>query len=50
MSSEGDNLLTFNQYMKSTKMAYIVFAEIESFIEKIYGCVNNPKISSNKNS
>ena len=34
MSSEGDNLLTFNQYMKSTKMAYIVFAEIESFIEK----------------
>ena len=29
--------------MKSDKMQYIIYAEIESLIEKIDGCANNPE-------
>ena len=34
MPSEKD----FNQYMKSDKMQYIIYADIESLIEKTNGC------------
>ena len=37
--------LEFNQYMKSEKMLYIIYADIESLL-KIDGCTNNPKKSS----
>ena len=30
--SEKDNILEFNQYMKSDKMPYIIYADIESLI------------------
>ena len=46
MSSEKDNILEFNQYMKSDKMPYIIYADIESLIKKIDGCANNPENSS----
>ena len=36
----------FNQYMKSDKMQYIIYADIESLIEKTNGCANNPENSS----
>ena len=29
MPSEKDNILKFNQYMKSDKMPYIIYADIE---------------------
>ena len=45
MPSEKD-ILEFNQYMKSGKMPYIIYADIESLIRKIDGCVNNPENSS----
>ena len=32
--SEKDNILEFNQYMKSDKMPYIIYADIESLIKK----------------
>ena len=49
MPSEKDNILGFNQYMKSDKMLYIIYADIESFIKKIDGCANNPeKFSTTK--
>ena len=35
MPSEKDYILKFNQYMKSNKMTYIIFAAIESLIKKI---------------
>ena len=35
MPSEKDNTLEFNQYMKSYKMPYIIYADIEYLIEKI---------------
>ena len=32
MPSEKDNILEFNQYMKSDKMSNIIYADIESLI------------------
>ena len=46
MSSEKDNILEFNQYIKSDKMHYIIHADIESLIRKIDRCENNPENSS----
>ena len=46
MPSEKDNILEFNQYMKSHKMACIIYAEIESLVRKIHGCANNPENSA----
>ena len=34
MLSEKDNILEFNQYMKSDKMPYIIYADIESLLQK----------------
>ena len=46
MPSEKVNILEFNQYMKSDKMLYIDYADIEYIKKKIDGCVNNPENSS----
>ena len=43
--SEDDNILEFNQYMKSDKMPYIIYSDIESLIKKIDWCANNPENS-----
>ena len=40
-----DKLLEFNQYMKSDKLPYIIYADIESLITKIEGCANNAETS-----
>ena len=37
MSSEKDSILEFNQYIKSDKMLYIIYADIESSVKKIDG-------------
>ena len=46
MSSEKDQILEFNQYVKSDKMSYVIYADIESLIRKIDGCANNLEDSS----
>ena len=46
MPSEKNNRLEFNQYMKSDKMPYIIYADIESLLRKIDGLANNPEKSS----
>ena len=46
MPSEKDKILEVNQYRKSDKMPYIIYADIESLIRKINGCANNPESSS----
>ena len=46
MPSEEDKILEFKHYMKSGKMPYIIYADIESLIKKIDGCKNNPEKSS----
>ena len=48
MPSEKDDILEFNQYMKSDKMPYIIYADIESLIKKTDGCANNPKKASTR--
>ena len=35
MPRENDDILEFNQYMKSDKMPYIIYADIEFLIRKI---------------
>ena len=34
MLPEQDKILEFNQYMKSDKMLYIIYADMESLIKK----------------
>ena len=46
MSSEKDKILEFKQYMKSHKILNIIYTNLECLIEKIDGCVNNPKNST----
>ena len=43
--SSKDNILQFNQYIKSDKMACIIYADLEFLIKKIDGCANNPEKS-----
>ena len=39
-------ILEFNQYEKSDKVPFIIYADLECIIEKIDGCKNNPENSS----
>ena len=48
MPSEDSKILEFNQYQKSYKSPFIIYAEFECIIEKIDGCKNNPDNSSTK--
>ena len=43
MSSSKGDILQFNQNIKSDKMSYIIYADLESLIKKIDGCANNPE-------
>ena len=45
MHSENTKILGFNQYRKSDKEAFIIYADLEFFIIKIDGCKNNPEES-----
>ena len=46
MPSEDTKMLEFNQYQKSGKAPFIIYADPECIIEKIDGCKNNPENSS----
>ena len=46
MPSEDTKILGFNQYKKSDKAPFIIYADLECIIEKIDGCKNNPENSS----
>ena len=45
MPSEDTNILEFNQYQKSDKAPFIIYADLECLIEKIDRCKNNPENS-----
>ena len=34
MSSQNDNILLFNQYMKSVKMPYIIYTDLKFLVKK----------------
>ena len=43
MPSDKDNMLEFNEYMKSDKMPYTIYTDMEFLIKKIDECANNPE-------
>ena len=43
MPSEDTKILEFNQYQKSDKAPFIIYANLKCIIEKIDGCQNNPE-------
>ena len=45
MPSEDTKILDFDQYQKSDKAPFIIYADLECLIEKIDGCKNNPENS-----
>ena len=49
MISEDNKILEFNQYQKSDKAPFIIYADLECIIEKIDGCKNNPENPSTTN-
>ena len=46
MASDDTKILEFNQYQKSDKAPFIIYADLECIIEKIDECKNNPENSS----
>ena len=46
MPSEDNKTLEFNQYKKSSKAPFIIYADLECLIEKLDGCKNIPVNSS----
>ena len=48
MPSEETKILELNQFQKSDKPPFIIYADLESLIEKIHGCKNNPEKSSTR--
>ena len=46
MPSEDNKILEFNQYQKSDKAPFIIYADLECIIGKIDGCKNIPESSS----
>ena len=51
MPFEDTKILEFNQYQKSHKAPFIIYADRECIIEKIEGCKNNPEhLSTTKES
>ena len=46
MPSEDTKTLGFNQYKKSDKAPFIIYADLECIIEKIDGCKSNQENSS----
>ena len=43
MPSEETKMLEVNQYTKSDKPPFIIYADLECLIEKFDGCKNNPE-------
>ena len=49
MPSKDTKILEFNQYRKSNKAIFIIYANFKLLIEKIDACKNNPeKLSTTK--
>ena len=46
MPSEDIKVLEFNQYQKFDKVPFIIFADLESILQKTDGCKNNSENSS----
>ena len=45
MPEKDNNLLKYNHGEKSVKASFIIYADLESLLEKMSTCHNNPKKS-----
>ena len=46
MHTKDNNAIKYNQGEKSIKLPFVVYADLESFLEKMSTCYNNPEKSS----
>ena len=46
MPFKDTNVLEFNQYRKTDKRPFVIYADLEPLLEKIDGCKTNPEKSS----
>ena len=46
MPTKDDNIIKNNQGEKSTKLPFVIYADLECLLEKISTCQNNPEESS----
>ena len=46
MSNEDNKILKYNHGNKSIKVTFIIYADLESLLEKMSTCHNNPEKSS----
>ena len=46
MPNKDNNKIKYNQGEKSIKLPFIIYADLECLLEKIYTCYNNPEESS----
>ena len=45
MCPENSKILEVNKYQKSDKAPFVIYSDLESFIERIDGCKSNPQNS-----
>ena len=45
MPKEDNEILKYNHEEKSMKVPFIIYADLESLLEKVNTCHNNPKKS-----
>ena len=51
MSNENSKILKYNRGEKSMKVPFIIYVDLESQLEQIHSCQNNPeKLYTEKNS
>ena len=46
MPKEDNKILKYNHGEKSTKVSFVIYSDLESLLEKMRTCHNNPKNSS----
>ena len=46
MPTKDNNIIKYNQGVKSLKLPFIIYADLECLLEKINTCYNNPEESS----
>ena len=46
MPTKDNNTIKYNQREKSMKLPFTIYADLESFLEKMSTCQNNPNESS----
>ena len=46
MPTKNNNIIKYNHGEKSIKLPFVIYADLESLLEKMSTCINNPNESS----